>query len=620
MSPDINRDRVNILMVDDQPAKLLAYEAILKDLGENLLIASSGREALEALLKSEIAVILVDVCMPELDGFELASMIRDHPRFQKTAIIFVSAIQVTDLDRLRGYEMGAVDYLPVPLVPEVLRAKIRVFTELYRKTRQLEQLNAELEARVSARTAELEASNFRLLQSEQRRNLALVAGKMGSWDWDLTADDHLWDDGQFRIFGVDPGTFNVRPETVRPMIHADDLQATHKAVESVRHGASSFETEFRIVRPDGDLRWCLCTAASTMDSDGRVVRVSGVTIDITERKKAEERQALLAREVDHRAKNALALVQSIVRLTKADNVPHYVRAVEGRITALARVHTVLAHARWQGADIRGIIDEELAPYQVGDVDRVSMDGPSIFLQPTTSQTLALSVHELATNAAKYGALSVEHGKVRVRWNVEDDDLHLMWEEIGGPTVREPTARGFGTRSVIASIETQLQGEAIFDWRPEGLICRMRVPGKTNLMAPQRGAPLIGHRSEPAPLAITGSRILLVEDEVVVAMTMHEMLTELGYSVRGPHGRLSDAFADALEQPPDAAILDVNLNGEMIYPLAEFLMKQKVPFLFVTGYGAESIDQRFVGIPILQKPIDRHALERIFPSNALASAR
>ena len=169
----MDHEKVNILLVDDQPAKLLAYEVILKELGENLVVASSGREALEYLLKNEVAIILVDVCMPELDGFELAAMIREHPRFQKTAMIFISAIQVSDIDRLRGYEMGAVDYVPVPVIPEVLRAKIRVFAELYRKTRQLERFNAELENRVRARTAELEDSNARLLESEQRRSLAL---------------------------------------------------------------------------------------------------------------------------------------------------------------------------------------------------------------------------------------------------------------------------------------------------------------------------------------------------------------------------------------------------------------------------------------------------------------
>src|SRR6201746_1763137 len=166
-----DHEKVNILLVDDKPAKMLAYEVILKELGENLVIATSGREALEYLLKNEVAVILVDVCMPELDGFELAAMIREHPRFQKTAMIFISAIQVSDIDRLRGYEMGAVDYVPVPVVADVLRAKVRIFTELYRKSRQLEQLNSELERRVAERTAELEQSNRLLRDSEDRRNL-----------------------------------------------------------------------------------------------------------------------------------------------------------------------------------------------------------------------------------------------------------------------------------------------------------------------------------------------------------------------------------------------------------------------------------------------------------------
>src|SRR5712675_149214 len=133
-------DKVNVLLVDDQPAKLLAYEVILGGLGENLIKASSAREALEHLLKTDVAIVLIDVCMPELDGFQLAAMIREHPRFQKTALIFISAVHLTDVDRLRGYEMGAVDYVPVPVVPEVLRAKVKVFSELYRKTRQLEAL------------------------------------------------------------------------------------------------------------------------------------------------------------------------------------------------------------------------------------------------------------------------------------------------------------------------------------------------------------------------------------------------------------------------------------------------------------------------------------------------
>lgn len=156
-------EKANILMVDDQPAKLLSYEAILNELGENLIKANSGREALEHLLKTDIAVVLMDVSMPELDGFELAEMIRQHPRFQRTAIIFISAVHLTDLDRLKGYQRGAVDYISVPVVPELLRAKVSVFAELHRKTHQLEVLNSELRRLSSSLIAS---------QDEERRRIA----------------------------------------------------------------------------------------------------------------------------------------------------------------------------------------------------------------------------------------------------------------------------------------------------------------------------------------------------------------------------------------------------------------------------------------------------------------
>jgi signal transduction histidine kinase len=157
------QEKVNILMVDDQPGKLMTYEAILNELGENLIPARSGKEALDHLLRTDIAIVLMDVSMPELDGFELADMIRQHPRFQKIAIIFISAVHLTDLDRLNAYQRGAVDYISVPVVPELLRAKVRVFADLHRKTHQLEMLNRDLRA-LSAR--------LMAMQDEDRRRIA----------------------------------------------------------------------------------------------------------------------------------------------------------------------------------------------------------------------------------------------------------------------------------------------------------------------------------------------------------------------------------------------------------------------------------------------------------------
>lgn len=295
-----SQEQVNILLVDDQPAKLLSYEVILGELNENLLKASNAREALEHLLRSDVAVILIDVCMPELDGFELAQMIREHPRFQRTAIIFVSAIHLSEIDRLRGYEAGAVDYVPVPVVPQVLRAKVKVFVELFRKTRQLESLNAELEQRVAERTAALESAAAQLRESEERRSLAMAAGQMGSWEWDISSGLVEWDEGQHRIFGAVPDQSPLALQKVRRFIHPDDLRAVRRTLTMAAAGQQTFQLEARVLRPNGETRWCICAGAVTTNDAGKAIRVSGVTIDITERKSAEQALKVLNEELERR--------------------------------------------------------------------------------------------------------------------------------------------------------------------------------------------------------------------------------------------------------------------------------------------------------------------------------
>jgi PAS domain S-box-containing protein len=613
-------EKVNILLVDDQPAKLLSYEVILHELKENLIKASSGQEALEYLLKSEVAVVLMDVCMPDLDGFQLAAMIREHPRFQKTAMIFISAIHLTDMDRLRGYEMGAVDYVPVPVIPEVLRAKVKIFVELYRKTRQLERMNAELEQRVSARTAELEASTAQLRQSEESRSLALAAGNMGSWDWDRSTGECLWDDGQYGIFGVNRKHFGVTAENVRALIHPEDWQRLQGGLELLLNDRKPIQNEFRVKRPNGEVRWCIGTAAPSIDGSGQVSRISGVTVDITDRKIAEERQALLAREVDHRAKNALALVQSIVRLTKASDITAYTAAVEGRIRALSRAHTILSLSRWQGADMRGLVEEELAPYRTGETSKVETSGPNVSLQPAAAQSLALALHELVTNAAKYGALSSMSGSVHLAWELTPGALVLRWTETGGPPTQPPASPGFGTRIITASIEGQLAGQTVFDWRTEGLQCVLSVPRDDMIPVKGRNGK-VAEAQAPPPKAITvaGNRVMIVEDEALVAMALRESLDELGFSVVGPFNRISEAMVALRNNRIDAAVLDVNLGGELIYPLADVLVADHVPFVFITGYGAEEIEPRYAHVAILQKPIEAGALQSVFVRPALSGS-
>lgn len=318
------QDKINILLVDDQPSKLMSYEAILAELGENLIAVTSAREALQTLLKSEIAVILMDVQMPEFDGFELAAMVREHPRFERTAIIFVSAIHLSDFDQLKGYAAGAVDYVSVPIVPEVLRAKVRVFGELYRKTRQLERMNEELERRVAERTAELEASTERLINSERRRSIALAAGSMGSWDLNSLTGQVSWDEGQYGIAGLSPDQFQPTMETLQGLLHPDDYVPIQRAMRASLESSDTFHEEYRIIRPNGEERWCVSTAIVSQDAEGRPCLLSGVTYDITERKLAEfaltETNEMLERRIEERTRERELALAQLFEAQKTDTI------------------------------------------------------------------------------------------------------------------------------------------------------------------------------------------------------------------------------------------------------------------------------------------------------------
>ncbi|MFY9694445.1 MAG: response regulator [Xanthobacteraceae bacterium] len=622
MAGQVASDKVNVLLVDDQPDKLLAYEVILGDLGENLVKTSSAREALQFLLKNDVAVVLIDVCMPELDGFQLAAMIREHPRFRKTAIIFISAIHLTDVDRLRGYEMGAVDYVPVPVVPEVLRAKVRVFAELFRKTRELERLNSTLERHVADRTAELEASNARLLDSEQQLRLATEAAEIGLWDVDTVTDTLFWPPRVKAMFGISPDV-PVSLADFYAGLHFDDKEAISAAFAAAcdPQKRALYDVEYRSVgKEDGVIRWIAAKGRAVFDADGKCVRVIGTAIDISKRKEAEERQVLLAREVDHRARNALAVIQSIIRLTRAKTVDEYVQAIEGRIKALARAHTLLSDSRWHGADLATLVTEELAPYRGGD--KITIRGPDISLQPATAQGLALALHELATNAAKHGALSSPGGKITLDWQLQGDALTLSWVELGGPAIAEPSSRSFGLKVIAASIQQQLGGKASFDWNPKGLRCSLAIPRseltKSRALHVLRdngqvNGAVIGLKHNNKP------RVLLVEDEALVAMMIQDTLAEFGFQVVGPISSASEALSASRDSQLDAAVLDINLGDGLVYTVAEILSQRGVPFVFVTGYDAESVDSRFAGVPILQKPIERNMLQKIFLLGAAHAA-
>ena len=516
--------------------------------------------------------------------------------------------------------MGAVDYVPVPVIPAVLRAKVRVFAELYRKSRQLEGLNAELEGRVAERTAELESSNAACCRASSCVAWRSPPRQMGAWNWDRGHGRCSLDEGQCRIFGVEPGTIDLGvPGLRRFLCIRTTCRGLETALAAICESQETVRPNSACCGPNGELRWCVGVAAGHRDGAGRLARLSGVTIDITERKKAEEHQVLLAREVDHRASNVLAIVQAIVRLTDAET------------STATRRRSRAASARWPACTRccrmragRAPISQQwptrrLAPYRSATVERATASGPATILGPIAAQSLALVLHELATNAVKYGALSVPAGRVALTWELTQDEITLRWTELGGPAPKQPERRGYGTRVINGTIDGQLGGKATFDWRPPGLCCTIVLPRSGSLLAqlPAKSALAAARLGEPAqPVPLSGKRVLLVEDETLVAMMMKDMLSELDFEVVGPFHSIRDASAALLTNGIPAfegfaaAFLDINVGGEPIYPLAASIAEQGIPLVFVTGYTRESIDARFATVPVLQKPIERDAIRRV----------
>lgn len=606
-------EKVNILLVDDQPAKLLSYQAILEELGENLVTANSAREAFERLLKIDVAVILMDVCMPELDGFQLAAMLREHPRFENTAIIFVSAILLTEHDLVRGYETGAVDYVSVPIIPEILRAKVRVFVDLHRKTRELERLNIELEQRVAERTSELEASTSRLHESEQRLRLASEAAGFGTYDLNV-ATMHCSPRLKDLLGSTADGDWDL--ESYLAVVHPNDREAVRNAMSA--RPAESHELEFRVQHPKRGTRWLLDRGRSfpaTGGPAGQVTRVTGTILDITERKFTEQRQQLLMAELDHRVKNMLANVSAIARLSsrRAESVESFVAALDGRIQAISKAHGLIRQRSWNGAELRELVTLLISAFQSEVIGNIIVDGHDVQITPKAAQSIALVVHELATNAVKHGALSTPSGKVTLTWREIDAEpqprLQLVWREAGGPAVSAPARPGFGL-TVLKSVASELGATIDSAFHPEGLVCTIEGPiiGYTDSERSLPGESIPHDAPASASEQTERRRILIVEDEPFVALQLRTDLEGEGHEVIGPASNLAQGLKLAQSEGLDAALVDIRLGRDTSATIADHLLARQIPFAFATGYSDSSmLPEHLHSVPRLRKP---YALEDV----------
>lgn len=312
-----------------------------------------------------------------------------------------------------------------------------------------------------------------LRESEQR--LRVLASIVESSD-DAIVSKNLdgivtsWNAGAERVFGYTAEEAIGQPITI--VIPEDRQDEERTILTRIRRGERIDHFETIRQRKNGSLIVVSLTISPVKDGEGTVVGASKIARDITAQKRSQELIVTLAREAEHRSKNLLANVQATVNLSRADTVEGLKAAIEGRIQALANVHSLFVETRWIGAELSAIAKQELAPYAQKDEARVRIEGAQVLLEPNAAQAIAMALHELATNAAKYGALSMPTGRIDLRWAHEADGrLILRWTEIGGPPAQTPTRRGFGTR-VIEQMIAQLKGETRFDWRSDGLVCEI----------------------------------------------------------------------------------------------------------------------------------------------------
>jgi PAS domain S-box-containing protein len=280
-----------------------------------------------------------------------------------------------------------------------------------------------------------------------------------------------WNKGAERIFGYTAEEAVGQPITI--VIPQDRQDEERTILTRIRRGERIEHFETVRQRKHGSLIWVSLTISPVRNAEGKIVAASKIVRDITEQKRTSDQIATLAREAEHRSKNLLANVQAMVDLSQADAIADFKKAITGRIQALANVHSLFVATRWIGAELSAIATQELAPYSTSGEKRVRIDGPQVLLEPNIAQALAVTLHELATNAVKYGALSVPNGKIDLGWSQEPGRLNLRWTETNGPTVKPPTRKGFGTR-VMEKMIGQLKGETRFDWRPEGLVCEITL--------------------------------------------------------------------------------------------------------------------------------------------------
>ncbi|HEY1753271.1 MAG TPA: HWE histidine kinase domain-containing protein [Caulobacteraceae bacterium] len=453
-----------------------------------------------------------------------------------------------------------------------------------------------------------------LALEQERASLALGAARMGEFEWEIPDDRLIVSPRMAALTGLPPGPMPAEGgAAVYRYVHPDDVEALRQEVTEKLLRDGRYECEYRMIRPDnGKVLWMYSAAVAPKDEAGAVRRVIGLVQDITERKSEDGARNALVAELDHRVKNVLASVQSLAAQSarKTTSLDAFLKTFAGRLEAMASAHTLLTATRWRGAEIGNIAAAELGGLAPG---QARWSGPEILLNARATNSLTLALHELATNAVKFGALSIEGGRVEVTWSRRPEGgFELVWTERGGPPVAAPTRRGFGATLLDRVTGRELGGEARMDFRAGGV--RVTIVADSTALAAGAAAAAEPAARQAAPDAqagassgalsadaVKGRRIIIVEDAVLLALELEAGLTEAGAKVVGTAADVEEALKLA-EMPFDVAVLDANLNGAPVTPVAEALRAIGKPFIFATGYGdaAPPAPEGF-DAPVVRKP-------------------
>lgn len=460
-----------------------------------------------------------------------------------------------------------------------------------------------------------------LREREARLRRALAAGEVYAWEWSCAEDALIVSETCAGILGTPYGHVPATGSAWMERIHPDDRESYRELRETLTRVSGRQSLTYRYLRPDGSVIWLQEECRAECGSDGRLRRVTGLTRDVTARRRVEELQRLLMREFDHRARNMLATIQAMISLTARTqtNIDQFVAAVQSRIQSMARAHELIAGSRWTGASLRDIVGDELDPYVAGRPHAASIAGVDEVLTPGATMAVAMAIHELTTNAAKYGALSVAEGRIDIELHRDaGGSLLIEWRESGGPRVMPPAHRGFGSLLIEGSIRAEVGGTAEIRYLPPGLTCTITIPPVHVVTREEAGS--AERVAEPAGAGMeAGSErtILVMEDPSAGRFDTPGRLRAFGYRVMVAHS-VDEAVRLAGSEPLTAAIVDINIGERDVFPVVDVLAARELPIAFMTGYQLMTLPTPYRSFPVLSRPLRRETVHRMLSRAADAA--